>query len=88
MEINEIKKAIEEIKAKGPKRNFKQGFDLIINLKHFDVKKKPITSFHPLKHKFRDVKICCFSDETVKVKAEKIFDKVISKLQLTAMRLR
>ncbi|MBI4154517.1 hypothetical protein HY498_00320 [Candidatus Woesearchaeota archaeon] len=85
MEIDDIKKVIQEIKAKGPKRNFNQSIDLIINLKNLDVKKTPISSFHPLRHEIEKVKICCFSDEAVKTKVEKIFDKVITKSQLALM---
>jgi len=44
MEIDDIKKAIKEIKAKGPKRNFNQSIDLVINFKNLDVKKNPISS--------------------------------------------
>jgi len=85
MEVDEIKKAIEEVKARGPKRNFNQSIDLVINLKDLDIKKTPVSSFHPLKHSFSKVKICCFCDEAVKVRAEKVFDYVISKGQLNLM---
>jgi len=85
MEIDDIKKAIKEIKAKGPKRNFNQSIDLVINFKNLDVKKNPISSFHPLKYEIENVRICCFSDETIKSKVEKLFDRVITKSQLDLM---
>ena len=85
MEVDEIKKAIEEVKAKGPKRNFNQSIDLVVNLKGLDIKKTPVSSFHPLKHSFSKVKICCFCDETVKTRADKVFDYVITKTQLGLM---
>ncbi len=85
MEINDIKKAIEEVKARGPKRNFNQSIDLVINLRNMDIKKTPISAYHPLKHNFKKIKICCFSDESLRAKIEKIFDRVISKSQLSLM---
>ncbi len=85
MDVNVIKKAIEEIRAKGPKRNFKQSIDLVINIKNLDVKKTPISGYHPLKHSFKNIKVCCFSDDVLKAKAEKIFDNVITKGQLGLM---
>ena len=41
MNKQDIKKAIDELK-KLPKRKFSQSYDIIINLKNFEVKKNPL----------------------------------------------
>ena len=39
MDKSQLQKAIEEVRKNSTKRNFKQSFDLIINLKNLDLKK-------------------------------------------------
>lgn len=59
-----IIKAIKELREKSKKRNFSQSFDLIINLKEFNVKKPEnrIIEEIPLPYKYKDSEIVIFSD--------------------------
>lgn len=63
MDKSQLQKAIEEVRKNSTKRNFKQSFDLIINLKNLDLKKPEhqIELFIPLPNsKGKPVKICAF----------------------------
>ena len=63
MNKEQLQKAIEEVRKNSTKRNFKQSFDLIINLKNLDLKKPEhqIELFIPLPNsKGKPVKICAF----------------------------
>ncbi|MDI6825895.1 MAG: 50S ribosomal protein L1 [Candidatus Aenigmarchaeota archaeon] len=62
-----ILKKIKEIREKSKKRNFTQSFDLIVNLKEFDVKKaeNKIDEFLVLpKGRGKDASVLFFSDDT------------------------
>lgn len=66
--------AIEELK-KQRKRSFNQSFDLIINLRNFDVRKESLNTFVQLPFQASERKICAFLLD----KPSKIFDFCIVK---------
>mgnify|MGYP001576370917 CR=1 FL=1 len=76
--INAIKKAREV----SPKRNFKQSFDLIINLQEIDAKKAEgkvdlfLSVPHPVS---KQTKICALVEEGLQTQAKALFEKVILK---------
>lgn len=75
--------AIKELKEKSKKRNFPQSFDLIINLKEFDVKKPEnrISEDIVLPHgKGKDVKIVVFSDSLENPDVEVLGTNEINKM--------
>jgi len=59
------------------KKKFNQAVDLIINLKNYDLRIKPINLFVELPHIFRDNKICGFLEAN-----NPDVDRVIGKLEL------
>jgi len=76
MSINpqNIKAALKEIRAKTPKRNFKQSIELIINLRDIDMKKpegriqEKIELPHPIG---KTVKVCIFADGDMALRARR-----------------
>ncbi len=61
MDNNKIKSALEELENNSKKRNFKQSYDLIINLKNLDLKKadQQIDFFMQLHYpRYKPVKVC------------------------------
>lgn len=71
MEKARVLKAIEEVK-KQDKRKFSQSYDLIINLKHLDVKTNPLDLFVTLPFsKGKSVKIAAFVDPQLADQATK-----------------
>jgi large subunit ribosomal protein L1 len=78
-----ILNAIKELKEKSKKRNFPQTFDLIVNLKEFDVK-KPENKFSEdfvLPHgKGKESKVVVFADEIKTDKCEVAGSEEIQKL--------
>jgi large subunit ribosomal protein L1 len=71
MDKHQIKKALEELK-KQPKRKFSQSYDLIVNLKNFEVKKSPVDFFVTLHYsKGKEVKVAAFVDQQLHEQAEK-----------------
>jgi large subunit ribosomal protein L1 len=78
MDKDRVKKAIEELK-KHPKRKFNQSYDLVINLKNFEVKSNPLDFFVTLPHpKGRAIKVACFCDQLLIDEAKKTCDLVIT----------
>ncbi len=80
MDKNSIKEAIKKLKETSKKRNFKQTFDLIINLKGLDMKKADnhVEIFVPLHYpKGKPIKICAFVDAELKEEAEKVCDTTV-----------
>ena len=72
-----IYKALEEIR-KQPQKKFVQSYDLVINLKDYDVKRAPLDFFANLPHsKGKKVKIAAFVDQQLVEQATKFCDKVI-----------
>jgi len=80
MEKEELQSAIAKAKDISPKRNFKQSFDLIINLKGLDLKKPEhqIDTFISLPHaRGKKVKVCALVGPELNAQAKGIFDSVI-----------
>lgn len=78
MNKDEILSAIKLVKDNSKKRNFTQTFDLVINLKSFDIKKDTIDQhiIFPF-NTGKKVKICAFVGKELLTQAKVIFDKVI-----------
>ena len=51
--------ALQELR-KTEKRKFDQTVDLIVNLKNYDLRIKPINLFVEIPHQFRENRICAF----------------------------
>lgn len=80
MRKEEVRKALESLKADSKKRNFTQTVDLIINLKDVDLKKpeEQVDIFVRLpKGRGRKVKVCAFVGPELASEAKKVFDKVV-----------
>nr|MBI4156809.1 hypothetical protein [Candidatus Woesearchaeota archaeon] len=79
MKKEDILKAIEELK-KTQKRNFSQSYDLVINLKSFDLKKEgnKVDNFIVLPYdKGKKVRICAFVDKELVNTSKETFDHVV-----------
>lgn len=77
MDKAQIKKALEELK-KNKERKFKQKYDLIITLKHVDVKKNPVDLFITLPHsKGKKSSICALVGPELSYSAKDICDEVV-----------
>lgn len=80
MDKNNIKEALNKLKESSKKRNFKQTYELILNLKGLDMKKSDnhIELFVPMHYsKGKPIKLCAFVAIELKETAEKIFDTTI-----------
>ena len=77
MDKEQIKKALEELK-KSKSRKFKQKYDLIITLKHMDIKKNPVDFFFVLPHlKGKKTSVCALVGQELADKAKDVCDEVI-----------
>ena len=77
MDKAQIKKALEELK-KNKERKFKQKYDLIITLKHVDVKKNPVDLFITLPHsKGKKSSVCALVGPELADSAKGICDEVV-----------
>ena len=72
--------AIKELRQT-EKRKFNQTVDLIINLKNYDLRTKPINIFIDIPHQFKRNKICAFLEST-----SSDVDKVVSKEDISAFK--
>lgn len=80
MDKEQIQSAISKAKDTSEKRNFRQSFDLIINLKGLDLKKQEhqIDTFVTLPHaRGKKVKVCALVGAELESQAKGIFDSVI-----------
>ncbi len=80
MDKEQIQAAIAKAKDISEKRNFKQSFDLIINLKGLDLKKPEhqVDTFVTLPHaRGKKVKVCALVGAELETQAKGIFDSVI-----------
>lgn len=77
-----ILQAIKELREKSKKRNFPQSFDLIINLKEFDIKKPEnrINEDVLLPNKYKDSEIVIFADNIKNVQSTIITSDEVEKL--------
>src|SRR3989344_9600542 len=80
MEKEQIQSALSKAKDISEKRNFKQSFDLIINLRGLDLKKQEhqIDAFITLPHsRGKKVKICALVGPELEGHAKQVCDSVI-----------
>jgi large subunit ribosomal protein L1 len=81
MHKDELQSALQKSKDISEKRNFKQTFDLIINLKGLDLKKQEhqINSFVTLPHpRGKKIKICAFVGAELSEQAKQVCDLAIN----------
>ena len=77
MNKEEVQKALQELQ-KQPQKKFVQSYDLIINLKDYDVKTAPLDFFANLPYpKGKKIKIAAFVDQQLADQAAKFCDLVI-----------
>lgn len=77
MDKETVKKALEALK-KDKERKFKQKFDLIISLKHIDVKKDPVDLFVVLHYpKGKKSSVCALVGQELAGNAQEACDEVI-----------
>jgi len=76
LDRQEALKAVKEIRERTSKKKFSQTFDLLINLKQYDVKTNPkITVAVNLPHgKGKKVKLCGLVDKELEAQAKKLLD--------------
>jgi len=89
MDKKPIIQAIEKVKEISPKRNFKQSFDFIINLKGINLKKpeEKLELFITLPFsKGKKVKACALIDQDLNPQAKGLFDRVILKEEFTTFK--
>ncbi len=80
MRKEDILKALKEAKEKANKRNFKQKFDLIINIKHLNLKKSDnqFDDFVELHHsRGKETKVCALVGPELDSEAKKVCTKSI-----------
>lgn len=80
MDKEKFKKAIELVKNNSPKRNFKQGYDLIINLKDLDMKKpdQQVAAWAVLRYgKGKKIKVCAMVGPELEDQAKANCDTVV-----------
>jgi len=80
MNKENFKKAIELVKSNSPKRNFKQGYDLIVNLKDLDMKKpdQQVSNWAVLRYgKGKKVKTCALVGPELSATAKENCETVI-----------
>src|SRR3989338_5458701 len=81
MEKQQLQSALLKAKETSPKRNFKQTYDLIINLKGLDLKKPEhqVDAFVTLPFsRGKKIKICALVGPELNEQAKGIFDSVIT----------
>ena len=77
MNKEQIQKALQELQ-KQPQKKFVQSYDLIINLKDYDVKSAPLDFFANLPSpKGKKAKIAAFVDQQLAEQASKFCDLVV-----------
>ena len=80
MDKNKIIETLEKAKESSKKRNFKQSYDLIINLKNIDFKKggQEVNTFVTLPHELgKKVKVCALLGKESEQAAKGFVDRVI-----------
>ncbi len=80
MEKQDVQKALQELKAQ-PQRQFKQSYDLVINLKNIAIKQNPVDFFALLHYgRGRKIKVAAFVDQQLADQAAKTCDLVIREI--------
>lgn len=80
MNKNDLLNAIKKVKEVSPKRKFKQTYDLIVTLKHLDLKKPEhqVDLFVQLHHpRGKQVKVCTFAAPELKESSQKNCDMTV-----------
>ena len=78
MDKEKVQKALAELKEL-PKKKFSQSYDLIINLKNFEIKKNPLDLFVSMHHtKGKKVKVAAFVGQQLEDQANKHCDLTIT----------
>jgi large subunit ribosomal protein L1 len=84
LDKEQVHKAIEELK-KLPKKKFSQSYDLIINLKHIELKSNPVDISVVLPHERGvKIKIAAFVDQGLAEQASKFCDLVIKENEFSS----
>ena len=80
MERQDVLNAIKEVRSKSLKRNFTQGFDLVVNLKDLDLKKPEhqVDLFVMITHTPKKKKIAALVGPEMAVDAKAVMDSVIT----------
>lgn len=81
MEQKDILNAVKKAREKTKKRNFKQSFDLILNLRHLNLKKpeENVNNFVVLPHiRGKKVKVCGLVGKELAQKSKAVFDFTIT----------
>jgi large subunit ribosomal protein L1 len=58
----QLKQALEQLRADAKERKFDQTVDFIVNLQKYSLKKNPINAFVTIPHKAKDKKVAAFLD--------------------------
>ncbi len=78
MNKDEITNTIKLVRDSSKKRNFSQTFDLIINLKSFDIKKNTLDQYLVFPFNTgRKTKVCALVGKELLTQSKEVFDKVI-----------
>lgn len=78
MDRQQVLGALKKAKENSKQRNFKQSYDLIINLNNFDTKKNDINAFISLPYeRGKKIKICALVGRELEDNAKKSCDEVI-----------
>ncbi len=88
MEKKDILTAVEKALKEGPKRNFKQTVETVLNLKEIDIKNpaQKVDLFIQLPHQRSKItKVCALVDEALVLEAKKVCDFVITKDEFAKM---
>jgi|Deesub1362A_J573_1020465.scaffolds.fasta_scaffold00005_108 large subunit ribosomal protein L1 len=86
--IEDISRAVKEVKEKSKKRNFTQSIELAINLKDMDLNKPENRINEEIvlpNGRGKQVKICVIGEDELALQAKKIADKVITKEELESL---
>lgn len=81
MDKSQVKKALEELRKNAKKRNFKQGIDLIINIKDLDIKKTSnhFDIFVTLPHSTgKKISVCALTGAELTTQAKETCDFTIN----------
>jgi len=79
MDKNAILEAVKKVKESSKKRNFKQTYDLIVNLKDIDIKKVQVNQFVTLHYTIgKKVRICALVGPELLSQAKSVCDGAIS----------
>lgn len=82
MDKDKVLETLKVVRENSRKRNFNQTFDLIINFKELDLKKKNVDVFLNLPYPSRNIRVCGIVGEELGKKAKESCDEVILENEL------